>query len=51
MYRILSNDFKFNFCAYNLLCIVQKFSGIVVMVVETDMQQIIKQTSEGRDLK
>jgi hypothetical protein len=50
MYRILSNDFKFNICAYNLVCIVQKFSGIVVMVVETDMQKITKQTTtEGTD--
>jgi hypothetical protein len=27
--------FKFNFCAYNLVWTVQKFGGIVVMVVET----------------
>jgi hypothetical protein len=51
MYRILNNDFKFNICAYNLVCIVQKFSGNVVMVVETDMQKIISQTkTEVTDL-
>jgi len=27
--------FKFNFCAYNLVCTVQKFSDIAVVFVET----------------
>jgi hypothetical protein len=44
--------FKFNFCAYNLVWTVQKFGGIAVMVVETDMQKIINQTTtQGTDLE